>query len=88
MDLVQNQDQNQFLVRHAEDTVKSDRAKVFLQYNKHARSVLDLGNKFLTPVKNAVEWVKNSPKKKYLLIFQKVLMMVQELDYQAKEKQV
>ena len=40
MDLEQNQDRNQFLVPPAEDKVKLDQAKVFLQFNKPAQTAL------------------------------------------------
>ena len=46
------------------------------------------GEQISTPCKECRGWEKNKLKKRYSLIFQKVLMMVQELDYQAKEKQV
>ena len=42
------------------------------------------GTKFQVYVKSVEGWAKNKLKRKYSQIFQKVLMMVQELDYQAK----
>ena len=46
------------------------------------------GEQISSPCKECRGIGKKQTKKKYLLIFQKVLMMVQELDYQAKEKLV
>ena len=49
---------------------------------------MDPENKSLVHVKHVEVWAKNNLEKKYPLIYQKVSMMVLELDYQEKEKQV
>ena len=83
-----NLDQNQCPVQLVVVKAKLDQAKAFLLYNKHALTVVVLENKFLHPVGSVKVLVKNKLERKYPPIYQKVLMMVLELDYQEREKRV
>ena len=86
MDL--NLDRNQFPVQLVAGMDKLDQVRVFLRSNRHAQIVVDLENKFLHLVENVKVLVKNKLERKYPPIYQKVLMMVLELDYQEREKRV
>ena len=63
-DLVQNRDQNQFRVLHAEDKEGLDLIKASLLYNKPVQNAVVLVNKFLVLAKNVEVLEKNKPKKK------------------------
>ena len=88
MDMVLNQDLNPVSCSHVEDKVKLDLVKVFLQFNKLVLNVAGSGEQISNPCKECRGNGKKQTKKKICTNIPKVLMMEQELDYQAKEKRV